>query len=112
MEDVNSDNVLVGFIVLGFILGALWALRKVIGHLLLFGIAVLFVGIPLTQPDVSSWWALVGVFIIFGQLGMAKEALFDKPAAEKAAKGLDHEAKKAIIEMNAARKAKATKGGL
>ena len=40
---------------------------------------------------------------------MAKEALIDKPAAEKASKDLDDKAKQAIIEMNEARKAESTK---
>ncbi|TDG11662.1 hypothetical protein E2F43_18295 [Seongchinamella unica] len=104
MSEIQPSDALVSFIVLGFIIGAVWALRKAIAHLLIFGIAVLFILTPLTQPDINSWWSLIGVLLIIGQLGMAKEALIDKPAAEKASKELDDKAKKAIIEMNEARK--------
>ena len=95
-----SDDAFLGFLVLGFLIGIFWALRKFIAQLIITAIALFIIAFFLTEPDYNDWWALVGVFLIFGQLNMAKEALIDKPASEK----LDKDAKRAVIEMNESRK--------
>lgn len=100
MSEGSPDNVLGAFVVLGVLVGVVWTLRKAIGHLIATIVALLVIAFFLTQPEYNSAWALVGVAMILGQILMAKEALIDKPAAERSAKQLDNKAKKAVIEMN------------
>lgn len=104
MIESNSPDMFGTFVILGFLLGFVWALRKFIVQVIITVLALFIIGFFLTHAEYSSWWALIGVFMILGQLRMAKEALIDKPAAQKAAQKLDADAKAAIIEMNEARK--------
>jgi len=100
-----SDDAFLGFLVFCFLIGILWALRNFIAQVIITAIALFIIAFFLTEPEYNEWWALVGVFMIFGQLSMAKEALIDKPANKK----LDEDAKRAVIEMNESRKTEENK---
>ena len=91
------DESLIFGMVIGLCIGIgylAYVLGKVIAHLIITFIALSiiwyflgepdFLGEPVFfgKPDRNGWWSLIGFILIFGQFQMAKEALFDKPAAK------------------------------
>lgn len=82
MENIDP---LVGLFIIFFFIGVVYALRHVIAHLILTTIALGIILYFLGTPEQNGWWSLIGFMIILGQIGMAKEALIDKPAAKRAA---------------------------
>lgn len=82
---MESIDPLVGLFIIFLFVGIVYALRHVIAHLILTTIALGIIIYFLGTPGQNGWWSLIGFMIIFSQIGMAKEALIDKPAAKRAA---------------------------
>lgn len=75
---------LIAVFAISVVIGITYALRHAIAHLIIALGAVATVWYFLVTPGRNGWWSLIGIFVLFGQVLAAKEALFDKPAAKRA----------------------------